>query len=756
MTIFRDITVRLEGLPYEFETVMSASISLGSNGAGTTFTCSLADPTLFIANEIMKHSMASGGLQPVDVPAPVSQSMVSALGSTADLGSIKPNAGSEFNYSQSWNAIEVAIVREALRQGVQVDDQIVYMLATASGESGDGRDMVEIWDGKGLQSTYDGRLGNTQAGDGYKYRGRGLSQVTGKERYQFFSKVLGIDVVADPDKMASPQVAVPTLVKGMIQGWFTGRKLGAHINASGTDFYNARRVINGIIPSQVNKYMNLAKQYQVRLPALKAQAGLSATPLTPTVVIDTVVKSTEPVTPVVDPLAAPATVKGNRLFVNWYELSLEFFHTGTDTSNSGQTTLTGQGLRWVLNRRNRTGNAIGLTFSQLAARVTQSQGIRVIYEAAFDPSFLVVEQVGISDYALLKREAGRAGLFISEGAGTITIKSLANIKDTSVVLRPNENLISWSISDKAMTAQDASSETTPDSNMTSETKGIIDPLTGKLVQKIADVDPTKSTSVTGSASAKSPVQGALVPGQELAATQNLQRVKRVQGLPSTFTVVQDRFIRTLQPVTALRTFGLSEWLDRVWMINKVTHNSNGTSVIECHSPVDVIDNRISGQSGVTAVTQNPLVGNLIPGKIVIPTSGTITSPFGMRTHPVTGNRRMHNGVDIGAASGTPIVAALKGVVSFAGVQSGYGNVVYIKHDGGLETRYAHLSSISVAVNQPVDAGVRVGGMGNTGVGTGVHLHFEVRRNGTALSPTEYGLPKLQVVGARVTTGTQAN
>jgi murein DD-endopeptidase MepM/ murein hydrolase activator NlpD len=755
MTIFRDITVRLEGLPYEFETVISASISLGSNGAGTTFTCTLGDPELFIANAIMKHSMASGGLKPVDAPAPVSQPMVSALGATADLGSIKPNSGTQFNYSQSWNAIEVAIVREALRQGVQVDDQIVYMLATASGESGDGRDMVEIWDGKGLQATYDGRLGNNQTGDGFKYRGRGLSQVTGKERYQFFSKVLGIDVVADPDKMASPQVAVPTLVKGMIQGWFTGRKLGAYIDATKSDFYNARRTINGIVPSQVNKYLNLAKQYQVRLPALKAQVGLiNAPPKAPAV--DPVVKSTEPVVPVVDPLAAPATVKGNRLFVNWYELSLEFFHTGTDTSNSGQTTLTGQGLRWVLNRRNRTGNAIGLTFSQLAERVTQSQGIKVIYEAAFDPSFLVVEQVGISDYALLKREAGRAGLFISEGAGTITIKSLANIRDTSVVLRPNENLISWSISDKAMTADDAASEVVPDSNLTSETKGIIDPLTGKLVQKVPDVDPTKSQAVTGSASSKSPVQGALVPGQELAATQNLQRVKRVQGLPSSFTVVQDRFIRTLQPVTALRTFGLSEWLDRVWMINKVTHNSNGTSTIECHSPVDVIDNRISGQVGVTSVTQNPLLGNLIPGKIVIPTTGITTSPFGMRTHPVTGNRRMHNGVDIGAASGTTIVAALKGVVSFAGVQSGYGNVVYIKHDGGLETRYAHLSSIAVTVNQPVDAGVRVGGMGNTGVGTGVHLHFEVRRNGTALNPTEYGLPQLQIVGTRVTVGTPAN
>ena len=114
-----------------------------------------------------------------------------------------------------------------------------------------------------------------------------------------------------------------------------------------------------------------------------------------------------------------------------------------------------------------------------------------------------------------------------------------------------------------------------------------------------------------------------------------------------------------------------------------------------------------------------------------------TSGFGYRRDPITGGRRLHAGQDFGGSRGTPITATADGVVIEAGRQSGYGNIVVIRHDFGFETRYAHLSSIAVREGQRVSRGDRVGGMGNTGRSTGVHLHYEIRVNGTPINPMTY-------------------
>lgn len=122
----------------------------------------------------------------------------------------------------------------------------------------------------------------------------------------------------------------------------------------------------------------------------------------------------------------------------------------------------------------------------------------------------------------------------------------------------------------------------------------------------------------------------------------------------------------------------------------------------------------------------------------VPVPGArMNSSFGYRRDPITGGRRLHAGQDWGGARGTPIRATADGTVSFAGQQSGYGNMVIIRHDFGFETRYAHLSSIAVSVGQRVSRGDRVGGMGNTGRSTGVHLHYEIRVGGTPINPMTY-------------------
>lgn len=115
-----------------------------------------------------------------------------------------------------------------------------------------------------------------------------------------------------------------------------------------------------------------------------------------------------------------------------------------------------------------------------------------------------------------------------------------------------------------------------------------------------------------------------------------------------------------------------------------------------------------------------------PGQLVWPAQGEVTSGFGSRVHPVTGEFRLHAGVDVAAAMGAPVRAAAGGVVSFAGTLGAYGTAVTIDHGGDVVTLYAHQSSVAVAAGMQVRPGQVIGRVGATGVVTGPHLHFEVR------------------------------
>jgi murein DD-endopeptidase MepM/ murein hydrolase activator NlpD len=116
---------------------------------------------------------------------------------------------------------------------------------------------------------------------------------------------------------------------------------------------------------------------------------------------------------------------------------------------------------------------------------------------------------------------------------------------------------------------------------------------------------------------------------------------------------------------------------------------------------------------------------------------TQTSGFGYRRDPRGGGSRMHTGVDWAGPSGTPIYATADGIVTQAGRDGAYGNLVVIRHDFGIETYYAHLSSIAVRVGQRVSRGDRIGAMGSTGRSTGVHLHYEIRVGGRPINPMTY-------------------
>nr|WP_315384335.1 M23 family metallopeptidase [uncultured Sphingomonas sp.] len=116
---------------------------------------------------------------------------------------------------------------------------------------------------------------------------------------------------------------------------------------------------------------------------------------------------------------------------------------------------------------------------------------------------------------------------------------------------------------------------------------------------------------------------------------------------------------------------------------------------------------------------------------------SFTSHYGVRSDPFRGTAAMHAGVDIPGQMGTPIYATADGIVSHAGRQGGYGNLVEINHGRGMETRYGHLSKILVADNTRVHRGQIIGLMGSTGRSTGTHLHYEVRLDGRAINPIPF-------------------
>ena len=116
---------------------------------------------------------------------------------------------------------------------------------------------------------------------------------------------------------------------------------------------------------------------------------------------------------------------------------------------------------------------------------------------------------------------------------------------------------------------------------------------------------------------------------------------------------------------------------------------------------------------------------------------TITSNYGMRTHPITGVYKLHTGVDISAGIGTDFTAMANGIVVKAEYNAAYGNMVIIDHGGGVQTLYAHGSQIMVQVGQEVKAGDVVLKVGSTGYSTGPHAHFEVRINGDPVNPLDY-------------------
>jgi len=122
---------------------------------------------------------------------------------------------------------------------------------------------------------------------------------------------------------------------------------------------------------------------------------------------------------------------------------------------------------------------------------------------------------------------------------------------------------------------------------------------------------------------------------------------------------------------------------------------------------------------------------------LLPARGWITSYYGHRASPYSGRVKMHEGLDIGGDIGTPIIAPADGIVTYSGEKPGFGILVQLDHGYGLETIFAHAKSSKVKLGEKVKRGTTIAQVGNTGISTGPHLHYEIRVNGTPVDPLYY-------------------
>jgi murein DD-endopeptidase MepM/ murein hydrolase activator NlpD len=241
------------------------------------------------------------------------------------------------------------------------------------------------------------------------------------------------------------------------------------------------------------------------------------------------------------------------------------------------------------------------------------------------------------------------------------------------------------------------------------------------------IDAVKSSEIDETAKAAKKI-GALIPEAAGLAKLEERQIRFAIGMTRLAEA------RTQKAAAAIRKFGLNPD-DMV--------ESNDRSLGGVYIPFfgkdedDVSDPRFASLS--VALNRMNAMERALSG---VPTSmpaavSSMTSNFGYRADPFTGQGAMHSGIDFRGEYGAAILAAADGTVSFVGGRGGYGNCIEITHANGLLTRYAHLSRFQVTLGQKVKRGVQIADMGSTGRSTGTHLHFEVRLHDQAVNPLKF-------------------
>lgn len=222
-----------------------------------------------------------------------------------------------------------------------------------------------------------------------------------------------------------------------------------------------------------------------------------------------------------------------------------------------------------------------------------------------------------------------------------------------------------------------------------------------------------------------------------AAEITLERDRIIARNDELFSQIEDAVAISVEPLDAMfRKAGVNsaELLRTVRRGYSGTGGPLNTAGVSTRGQADITQDRARAKEiliSLDKINTYRIAMDKMPLAMPLKTAFRYSSPYGARWG------RKHEGVDMAGAHGSPVYSTADGEVVFAGWQRGYGNLIKVRHELGVETRYAHLSKIHVKPGQKVSRGTQIGDMGNTGRSTGTHLHYEVRVNGQSVDPMSF-------------------
>jgi murein DD-endopeptidase MepM/ murein hydrolase activator NlpD len=328
---------------------------------------------------------------------------------------------------------------------------------------------------------------------------------------------------------------------------------------------------------------------------------------------------------------------------------------------------------------------------------------------------------------------------------TLTIKPRGAVEAFAVIRGENMGeSFSLTHSAQGSSSGGARSSDPSEKTTTGQRKVVVDPDTGKQEiikpENLVGAGRSPETSTTGAAiTTPAPKTDGSTDEADVVRKDNETRIK---GITASFTVPTAPEVLLLDPDSAIRTEGISDQMDRVWVIDTIRHALSASGFTSDLSVYSTMKKKYPQPKETASAGASGDVPPLNPGGFIVPTSGTFTSPYGQR------RGRLHDGVDIAAGLNSPVWAAADGVVNFVHSScphtaqdgcgtppySGYGNTVAIQHAEGYLTFYAHLGDVFVTNGQQVTQGQKIGGQADSGSSRGIHLHFGVRRNGASVNP----------------------
>lgn len=470
------------------------TISLGEDQRSSTCSFSVNDEGLKIGAKYREISVKEGGIQ---VPSELldSPKQVAPTTGTATTGAIPsaPPVGGLTNYTAGSQAeIVLGIVKECLKNGINDPTKIAFMIAVAEGESSLNHNA------KGAR--------NEGAGN---YYGRSLVQITFDYNYKEASKVVGIDLIANPDKVHEPAISTALLVWGVKRGWCGIGGIDKYVTGPNSSLASAYRSIQGGVWGE--RYQQFFNKWLPQIPGLIQQAGGTAAPPPPPPPAKpmeaTPAQATPPTTTEVAP-SVEVSKKGTEIIIelavgytaSWKDaIAFHFIHTETKTSWDADgkqiTTFSGKSIRWLLTRVPMTQSFENVNLKQFAELQLSGFNLKLEMEGA-GATFQHLSQDGQTPLDVLFRESKRLGFRIAEGIGkksdTLIVEPFARPDFTGFII-DEEILIKPAVfTDKAR----ASSSSAPAATVSAPETG-----TGEAKSAIArdtgDMGQTKPDSKAG-------------------------------------------------------------------------------------------------------------------------------------------------------------------------------------------------------------------------------------------------------------------